>query len=167
MDMMDYSGWSLDGDAQYDSQCSFIKQNPCKLNTNNHHIESNPWTKLPSIYLHNIRSLNHNKFYKLKRVAVNYDTLFLTGSWQDAQKGCSFHLENCVLLTWHRRRRHCGGAAVYVRESLTISKLPDFPDENISMYWFRFIQPSCHPIIFGVVYHPPGFARHKKDSIID
>ena len=133
-------------------------------NINNNNLSTD--VLLPSIYIHNIRSLNQMKFSELKLISDAYDMMFLTETWLDQHKERSFTLDNFVLHTCHRRRRRCGGVAIYVRNTLKVTKISEYTDEKISAYWCRLIQPNFCPIIYGIIYHPPGLTKHEKDFTI-
>ena len=121
---------------------------------------------LPCIYIHNIRSINDDKFHELKLVAENYDLVKLTESWLNDAKEKLYRLDGFSLYTCHRgSNRSGGGVAIYVKNHLSVSKLGDFVTRNTSAYWLLLLQPNQPPVIFGNVYHPPGLAKKLKDDI--
>lgn len=123
---------------------------------------------LPAMYMHNMRSLNLDKFNELKVVAEDYDLIMITESWLNADKETLYSLDNFVLHSCHRGgKRLGGGVAVYARNNLAVQKLCDHTSKHMSAYWFALKHQDQPPIIYGVLYHPPGLKKQQKDDTIN
>ena len=136
------------------------------MNSNNNNGVSSQCT-LPSIYIHNIRSLNLAKFNELKLIAGEYDMIFLTESWLNKNTEKVYCIPDFSLHTCHRLNRKSGGVAIYIKDNLPVTKLLDFSNEHTSVYWFQLCQPGHHPIVYGVLYHPPGLSKQQKEATLD
>ena len=128
---------------------------------------NNSTPTLPNIYIHNVRSLNHQKHAELEVISGDYDIIFLTESWLNKNKEKVFSIRGFDLHTTHRQQRRCGGVAVYVRQSLSIVKHSSYTDEKVSTCWFRLHQPNYNPVLFGVIYHPPSLTKAEKEKTLD
>ena len=74
--------------------------------------------------MHNMRSLNLDKFNELKLIAANYDIIAITKSWLTAEKEQLYNLDNFTPHHCHRRKKRIGwGVAVYIRSHLNVQKL--------------------------------------------
>ena len=56
-----------------------------------------PELHLPSVYMHNMRSLNLDKFNELKLIAANHDIIAIIESWLTAEKEQLYNLDNFTL----------------------------------------------------------------------
>lgn len=123
---------------------------------------------LPSLYVHNIRSLNHDKFSELKLLAPQYDLIMIQETWLNSQKDSLYNIDNFTLHTCHRgNKRTGGGVAVYVKEHLAVTKLCDYTNRHTSAYWFLLHQPNHPPVIYGNIYHPPNLLKRQRDETIN
>lgn len=140
-----------------------------RSSTNNHkpvHLPIN--TSLPSIYIHNIRSLNVEKFHELKLLTQNYDLIMLTESWLTDAKETLYNIEGFCLHTCNRAgKRAGGGVAVYIRDTLSVLKLTEYSNHSVSAYWFLLQQENQFPVIYANIYHPPGLLKKAKDQTMD
>jgi hypothetical protein len=123
---------------------------------------------LPSIYLHNIRSLNLEKYNELKVLAKHYDLIFLTESWLTSDKERLYNIDGFKLHTCHRaNKRTGGGVAVYARDTLSVQKLCTYSERSVSAYWFMIHQANMPLVIFAVIYHPLCLPKLSKDGTAD
>ena len=123
---------------------------------------------LPNIYLHNMRSLNDEKFNELKLIAPRYDIIMLTESWLKSDKENLYNINGFTMHVCNRAgKRTGGGVAVYVKNHLPIQKLSELKTTNVSALWFMYKQPGYHPITFSLIYHPPGLKKSLKDNTIE
>ena len=122
---------------------------------------------LPSVYMHNIRSINNDKFTELKSLAVNYDLIMLTESWLTEAKEHLYTIDGYTSHTSNRAKRTGGGVAIYVSDRYPAHKLYDYKGRYISSYWLLLQQPNQPPIIFANVYHPPGLSKSQKDTTVN
>ena len=123
--------------------------------------------KLPGIYIHNIRSLNNEKFEELKLLAHEHDIIVLTESWLTAAKEKLYNIDGFSLYACNRKGRIGGGVAVFVRNTYPVTKLCAYTNAQVSAYWFLLQQPNQPPIIFGSIYSPPGLLKRQSDATID
>lgn len=123
--------------------------------------------KLPQIYLHNMRSLNTDKFLELKAIANQHDLIMLTETWLDESKESLYTIENFVLHTCHRKKRIGGGVAVYVRADLPVTKICSYANSSVSCYWLMLHYPKHSPIILSVLYHPPNQSKLVKEETMN
>lgn len=119
---------------------------------------------LPTIYMHNMRSITLDKFNELKLIADNYDIIMITESWLNKSKVQLYTLDNHSIHHCHRGGRRGGGVAAYIKSDMPILKLCDYTDKHLSAYWFMLQQPNQNPIIYGLIYHPPGLRKIQKDA---
>ena len=124
-------------------------------------------TSLPSIYMHNIRSLNHQKFAELKTIAQNHDIIVLTESWLTTCKEQLYAIDGFSLLACHRKNRIGGGVAIYVRDCIPVTKLAEYTNSEVSALWFLVKQQGHSPIVFGGIYSPPNLRKQQADSTIN
>ena len=125
-------------------------------------------TTLPNVYIHNVRSLNSDKFNELQLLANKYDLIMLTESWLNKNKESLYNLDGFDLHVCHRGNgRTGGGVAVYAKKHLSINKLTEYKTRHVSAYWFLHKSPSNNPIIYANIYHPPGLAKNIKDDTIN
>ena len=123
---------------------------------------------LPDIYIHNIRSLNGEKFNELKILASNHDLIFLTESWLTEAKETLYNIDGFQLHTCNRAsKRTGGGVAVYVRDTLSVTKLSEYSNRSVSAYWLLLQQEGQTPIIYANIYHPPGLSKKSKEQTIE
>ena len=121
--------------------------------------------QLPNIYLHNMRSLNLEKLNELKLIAHQCDLIMLTESWLKNGKEGLYNIDGYDLHTCNRSgRRIGGGVAVYVRSNLSVQKLAEYKTTHASAYWFVYKQSDFTPIIYSVIYHPPGLTKDYKNN---
>ena len=93
-----------------------------------------PELYLPSVYMHNMRSLNLKKFSELKLIAANYDIIAITESWLTAEKEQLYNLDNFTLHHCHRgKKRIGGGVAVYIRSHLNVKKLCSYSNQHVNL----------------------------------
>ena len=120
------------------------------------------------INMHNMRSLNPEKFEELKLMAANYDIIMLTETWLNSNKEKLYNIDGYKLYTSHRsNRRIGGGVGVYIKHDLPVIQLEKYSTSSVSAYWFMLQQPKQAPFIYGVVYHPPGLAKSHHDATIN
>ena len=115
--------------------------------------------------MHNMRSLNLDKFNELKLIAANHDIIAIIESWLTAEKEQLYNLDNFTLHHCHRgKKRTGGGVAVYIRNHLNVQKLCSYSNQHMSAYWFLLHHDDQPPVIYGVLYHPPGLCKQLKEE---
>lgn len=125
--------------------------------------------KLPSVYGTNCRSLTIAKMGELQNIATseNIDIILLTETWLSEGKEKSFFLNGYKQYTSNRNNRPGGGVAVFVKSDLTTKVLVKYTSSKLSTLWMLFQQPNRSPIIYAVVYHPPGLTKTEQEGTIE
>lgn len=112
--------------------------------------------------------MNREKFNELKLIAQNYDLIMLTETWFTVDKECLYNLDGFCLHTCNRaNRRSGGGVAIYARNTISVKNLDKFSNRSISAYWMLMQQERQPPIIFVILYHPPGLPVKSKEQTIE
>ena len=141
------------------------------MNANNNNVSActigSKEIMTPSVFIHNIRSMNFDKFDELRLVSVNYDIIFITETWLNSYKENLYRLEGFSSHFCHRKQRMGGGVGVYIRDHLSPRMIYKYSDTKVSMYWFQLHQGNLQSITYGVIYHPPGLTREEKESTTD
>ena len=92
----------------------------------------------------------------------------LTETWFTAEKEYLYNLDGFCLHTCNRsHKRIGGGVAIYARNSISVIKLDEFSHRCISAYWILMQQERQSPIIYAIVYHPPGLPVNLKELTIE
>jgi hypothetical protein len=94
-------------------------------------------TPLPKVYMHNMRSINLDKFGELKLIASEYDLIMLSETWLTDSKENLYKLDGFKLHTCNRgNKRMGGGVATYVKDHLPAQKLYSHTTSHTSTYGY-------------------------------
>ena len=78
-------------------------------------VAQQPPTSLPGLYIHNMRSLNLEKFHELNSLPLsNCGLILLTETWLTNQNEHLYAMNGFTMYTSNRTKRVGGGAAIYI-----------------------------------------------------
>ena len=131
-------------------------------------VAQQPPTSLPGLYIHNMRSLNLEKFHELNSLPLsNCGLILLTETWLTNQNEHLYAMNGFTMYTSNRTKRVGGGAAIYIRNELSVEVFAKHESKHMSSVWLILHCKNSAPVLYGNIYHPPNTTKQHQESTID
>ena len=128
---------------------------------------------LPSIFGTNLQGFTLSKHHEMRGLISDkkYDIILLTETWLNKHSESQYKFDNYIQITCNRselRTGGGGGVAMLVNSRYHVQTLEKFTSTTVLALWTLIKTEGLdHPMICGVLYHPPGLRKQQKEATID